>query len=100
MAPFSRIPLTREQQTAIEIEQIDKSLEWIQLELLDIFADIETPAGSDNEPEEENLNLSQNETQAKNSNEIQISKKRLNEILNVPVLLIPTFQHCTPIHAI
>jgi hypothetical protein len=61
MAPFSRIPLTHKQQTAIEIEQIDESLEWIQLELLDIFADVENPAGSDNEPEEENLNLSQNE---------------------------------------
>jgi hypothetical protein len=80
--PKRRIPLTREQQTAIEIEQIDESLEWIQLELLDIFADVETPAGSDNEPEEENLN----ETQAMNSNEIQISNELLNEILNVPLL--------------
>jgi hypothetical protein len=84
--PKRRIPLTREQQTAIEIEQIDESLEWIQLEILDIFADVETPAGSDNEPEEENLNLSQNETQAMNSNEIQISNEFLNETLNVPVL--------------
>jgi hypothetical protein len=42
--------------------------------------------GSYNEPEEENLNLSQNKTKAKNSNEIQISNELLNEILNVPVL--------------
>jgi hypothetical protein len=93
MAPFRRklpkrrIPLTRKQQLAIDIGQIDESLEWIQLELLDIFADVETPAGSDNEqPEEENLNLPQNQTQAMNSNEIPISNELLNEILNVPVL--------------
>jgi hypothetical protein len=61
-------------------------MEWIQLVLLDIFADVETPAGSDNEPEEENLNLPQNQTQAMNSNEIPISNELLNEILNVPVL--------------
>ena len=93
MAPFRRklpkrrIPLTSEQRLAIDIGQIDESMEWIQLVLLDIFADVETPAGSDNEqPEEENLILPQNQTEAMNSNEIPISDELLNEILNVPVL--------------
>ena len=93
MAPFRRklpkrrIPLTSEQRLAIDIGQIDESMEWIQLVLLDIFADVETPAGSDNEqPEEENLILPQNQTQSMNSNEIPISDELLNEILNVPVL--------------